>query len=84
MGFATALFTRGRYDGLPGMDFPGSPSSYPTKDETAGYLEAYARELQLPVRTGVRVDKISKIGAPRSARREQVRGRTAAGAKFTR
>jgi putative flavoprotein involved in K+ transport len=57
------LFTPGRYDGLPGMDFPGSPSSYPTKDETADYLEAYARELQLPVRTGVRVDKISKIGA---------------------
>jgi putative flavoprotein involved in K+ transport len=57
------LFTPGRYDGLPGMDFPGSPSSYPTKDETADYLEAYARELQLPVRTSVRVDKISKIGA---------------------
>ena len=41
------LFTPGRYDGLPGMPFPGSPSSYPTKDETADYLEAYAREFEL-------------------------------------
>ena len=56
------LFTPGRYDGLPGMPFPGSPSSYPTKDETADYLEAYARELELPVRTGVKVDGLSKVG----------------------
>ena len=56
------LFTPGRYDGLPGMPFPGSPSSYPTKDETADYLEAYAREFELPVRTGVKVDRLSKAG----------------------
>ena len=41
------LFTSGHYDGLPGMPFPGSPSAYPTKDETADYLEAYAREFEL-------------------------------------
>jgi putative flavoprotein involved in K+ transport len=56
------LFTPGRYDGLPGMPFPGSPSSYPTKDETAGYLETYARAFELPVRTGVKVDRLSKAG----------------------
>ena len=56
------LFTPGRYDGLPGMPFAGSPSSYPTKDETADYLEAYAREFELPVRTGVKVDGLSKVG----------------------
>jgi len=56
------LFTPGRYDGLPGMLFPGSPSSYPTKDETADYLETYAREFELPVRTGVKVDSLSKVG----------------------
>ena len=56
------LFTPGRYDGLPGMPFPGSPSSYPTKDETADYLETYAREFELPVRTGIKVDTLSKIG----------------------
>ena len=56
------LFTPGRYDGLPGMPFPGSPSSYPTKNETADYLESYAREFDLPVRTGVKVDRLSKAG----------------------
>ncbi len=56
------LFTPGRYDGLPGMLFPGSPSSYPTKDETADYLESYAREFELPVRTGIKVDRLSKMG----------------------
>ena len=56
------LFTPGRYDGLPGMPFPGSPSSYPTKDETADYLEAYARKFELPFRTGLKVDRLSKAG----------------------
>ena len=56
------LFTPGRYDGLPGMAFPGSPRAYPTKDETADYLEAYARAFELPVRTGVKVDRLAKSG----------------------
>jgi putative flavoprotein involved in K+ transport len=56
------LFTPGRYDGLPGMPFPGSRSCYPSKDEIADYLEAYAREFVLPVRTGVKVEKLSKVG----------------------
>ena len=56
------LFTPGRYDGLPGMPFPGSPSSYPTKDEAADYLEAYAREFELPVRTGVKAGRLSRAG----------------------
>lgn len=34
------LFTPARYDGLPGMPFPGSSSAYPSKDEVADYLEA--------------------------------------------
>ena len=32
------------------------PARLPTKDEVADYLEAYAAQLALPVRTGVRVD----------------------------
>ena len=56
------LFTPVRYNGLPGMPFPGSPSSYPTKDEAADYLEGYARTFAVPVRTGVRVDSLSKVG----------------------
>jgi putative flavoprotein involved in K+ transport len=56
------LFTPGRYDALPGMPFPGSPSSYPTKDEAADYLEVYARAFELPFRNGVKVDRLSKAG----------------------
>lgn len=56
------LFTPGRYDGLPGLPFPGPPSSYPGKNEVAAYLEAYARLFELPVRTGTRVERLSRVG----------------------
>jgi putative flavoprotein involved in K+ transport len=56
------LFTPARYDGLPGMRFPGPAWAYPHKDETADYLEAYAREFALPIETGVRVDRLSRAG----------------------
>ena len=56
------LFTSARYDGLPGMPFPGARASYPTKDEVADYLEAYAAQFGLPVRTGCRVDRVSRRG----------------------
>jgi putative flavoprotein involved in K+ transport len=56
------LFTPARYDGLPGMPFPAPAFSYPTKDQVADYLEAYATRFDLPVRTGVRVDRLSRDG----------------------
>ncbi|HEU4787351.1 MAG TPA: FAD-dependent oxidoreductase [Gemmatimonadaceae bacterium] len=56
------LFTPARYDGLVGLPFPAPAHSFPTKDEMADYLEAYARQFELPVRTGVRVDRLSKRG----------------------
>ncbi|MGH2544205.1 MAG: flavin-containing monooxygenase, partial [Ardenticatenaceae bacterium] len=36
--------------------------SFPTKDEMADYLEAYAARFELPVRTGVKVDSLSRPG----------------------
>jgi putative flavoprotein involved in K+ transport len=56
------LFTPARYDGLVGMPFPAPPHTFPTKDEMGDYLEAYAARFKLPVRTGVRVDRLSKQG----------------------
>ncbi len=56
------LFTPARYDGLPGMRFPAAGGSFPTKDEMAEYLEAYAARFDLPVRSGVRVDGVSGNG----------------------
>ena len=36
--------------------------SFPTKDEVADYLEAYAARFGLPVRTGVHVDELTRRG----------------------
>jgi putative flavoprotein involved in K+ transport len=52
------LFTPARYDGLDGMPFPAPPDSFPTKDEMGDYLEAYAARFQLPVRNGMKVDRL--------------------------
>ena len=57
------LFTAARYDGLPGMAFPARRYSFPTKDEMADYLEAYAESFGFPVRTGVHVDGLSREGS---------------------
>jgi putative flavoprotein involved in K+ transport len=54
------LFTPARYDGLAGMPFPGPDFAFPTKDEMADYLESYAERFELPVRTGVRVERVSR------------------------
>ena len=56
------LFTPAKYDGLIGLPFPAPPSSFPTKDEMADYLESYAKHFELPVRTGVRVDRVWRDG----------------------
>ena len=56
------LFTPARYDGLAGMPFPAPARHYPSKDEMADYLEAYAARFELPVRSGVRVDRLSRNG----------------------
>jgi len=56
------LFSAARYDALPGMPFPGPADAFPTKDEMADYLEAYAARSELPVRTGVRVDRLRRRG----------------------
>ena len=56
------LFSPARYDGLDGMAFPAPPASFPSKDDMADYLETYAQRFQLPVRTGVRVDRVSRSG----------------------
>jgi putative flavoprotein involved in K+ transport len=56
------LFTPAKFDGLDGMPFPAPPNHFPSKDEMADYLEAYAARFRLPVRTGVRVERLSRRG----------------------
>jgi putative flavoprotein involved in K+ transport len=56
------LFTPARHAGLDGMPFPAPAFSFPTKDEMANYLEAYARTFHLPMRLGLRVNRVSRLG----------------------
>lgn len=56
------VFTPARYCGLDGMPYPAPRHSFPTKDEFADYLAAYAERFALPVRTGVRVERVTKNG----------------------
>jgi putative flavoprotein involved in K+ transport len=54
------LFTSRRYDALPGLEFPGDPNGYPTRDEVAAYLERYAEQFELPVELSTPVRSLSK------------------------
>jgi putative flavoprotein involved in K+ transport len=56
------LFSPAKYNGLPGWGFPAPRWSFPTKDEMGDYLEEYAARFELPVRSGVRVERLSKHG----------------------
>lgn len=54
------LYSPAFKDGLPGMPFPAKRTAYPTKDEMADYLEAYAARFELPVRSATAVDAVTK------------------------
>lgn len=56
------LFTPARYGGLVGMPFPAPRTYFPTKDEMGDYLAAYAAHFQLPIRTGVWVERLTREG----------------------
>jgi putative flavoprotein involved in K+ transport len=56
------LFTPARFSSLDGLPFPADADSFPTKDAMGDYLEAYARTFALPVRCGVRVERVSRLG----------------------
>src|SRR5690348_5417537 len=54
------LFTPAQHDGLPGSPFPAPEMHFPTKDEMADYLEAYAADAALPVLTGTKVVELRR------------------------
>jgi putative flavoprotein involved in K+ transport len=59
------LFTPARISTLPGMPLPLPPNAFPTKDQVADYLERYAAEMALPVRTGVEARTVTRPGTGR-------------------
>jgi putative flavoprotein involved in K+ transport len=56
------LFTPRRYDALPGLDFPGDPDGYPSRDEVIAYLQNYAETFELPVEFTTRVEAVRREG----------------------
>jgi putative flavoprotein involved in K+ transport len=54
------LFTPRAYSALPGLAVPGDPEGYPTKDEMADYLEAYAERFDLPVAPGTGIRRLER------------------------
>jgi putative flavoprotein involved in K+ transport len=55
------LFTPAQYDSLPGMAFPASVDTYPTKDPVADYLQAYAQSFNLPVRLNASATELRRL-----------------------
>jgi putative flavoprotein involved in K+ transport len=56
-----ALFTPRRYDALSGLEFPGDPDGYPTRDEVVSYLRAYAETYKLPVVVNSAVRSLTQV-----------------------
>jgi putative flavoprotein involved in K+ transport len=55
------LFTPRSYSALPGLAVPGDPEGFPTKDEMADYLEAYAEHFDLPVVPGTGIRRLERL-----------------------
>ncbi len=54
------LFTPRKYSSLPGLEMSGCPEGFPTKDEMANYLEAYADHFNLSIKLNTHVKLIDK------------------------
>jgi putative flavoprotein involved in K+ transport len=54
------LFTPAEYCSLPGMAFPPPAGDYPTKDQVADYLHAYADAYELPVLLNTPVRRLTR------------------------
>jgi putative flavoprotein involved in K+ transport len=54
------LYSPASRDGLPGLPFPAGRNAYPTKNEMADYLEAYAAHFELPLRLGAAVETLTQ------------------------
>jgi putative flavoprotein involved in K+ transport len=55
------LYSPAVSDSLPGLPFPAPRWSYPTKDQVADYLAAYAQHFALPVRTHARIGQLQAV-----------------------
>lgn len=54
------LFTPRQFSALPGLPLSGNREQYPGRDEFAAYLETYAAHFSLPVRSGIRIVRLTQ------------------------
>ncbi len=57
------LFTPAEYSGLPGMPFPAPRGTYPSKDQVASFIKAYAARFDLPVMLNTQVQHVDRSPA---------------------
>jgi putative flavoprotein involved in K+ transport len=62
------------HDRFPGQEFDVDPDGFPTKDEVADYLVAYANRIDAPIRTGVAVTSVRKTNGKMGFRVETSEG----------
>lgn len=48
------------HDRFPGLEFPGSPDAFVTKEQVAQYFETYAKQIAAPIRCGVEVKEVRR------------------------
>ncbi|NED94301.1 NAD(P)/FAD-dependent oxidoreductase [Phytoactinopolyspora alkaliphila] len=53
------LFSPVKYSSFPGAPFPGEPDEYPARDAVIAYLDSYARDLDVEIRTDTRVSAVT-------------------------
>jgi putative flavoprotein involved in K+ transport len=56
------LFSPAAFNGIVGMPVPAGRHTFITKDQMADYLETYAQRFELPVRCGIKVDRLWREG----------------------
>jgi putative flavoprotein involved in K+ transport len=56
------MFTPAGFFEMPGMEFPAPYDTLISKDDMADFLQEYATKMELPVRSGTRVRRLTKDG----------------------
>ena len=62
------------HDRFPGLEFSCDPEGFATKEEVAAYMEAYAAQINAPVRCGVDVTGVTRLDGRPGFRAETSEG----------
>lgn len=62
------------HDRFPNLEFDVPADDFPTKDEYAEYFEAYVKKFDMPLRTGVTVNKVERLAGKQGFKAETTQG----------